>query len=777
MKRFLILLLFISWPALHVLPLDGEITIRVDTIIGNACNSGNEAAIHITVEGGTSPYTYSWTGPGEYISDQEDIENLIEGQYLLTVTDQNDSTTLWDTIILDPIPISTIYETSYFGSGFQVKCKGDSTGWIEIDTVQGNGPDSLYAYAWEGPGGFLSNDRTIDSLLAGDYYVTVTDTLGCKDTLTITLMEPEALSYDIEGLKDVQCHGPGEGYLKIAAEGGHGSYSYQWSGALTSDSDSLGDLVLGKYFFEITDIVGCVIFDSLTLSESDLVVISVDSLLQNPCLGLQQAALYLSASGGEIPYQYHWSGPNNYTSQLEDIENLHEGFYSLSLEDARGCIYSMDTAIVDKDPISVSYTVSQYDDFNTLCHGDSTGSIHVDTVAGNGLDWKNFTYIWTGPDGYKAYEYQIHAVPAGNYHLNVFDSVNCRSDITISLVAPPPILINYDSVINNPCIEDNNGAFYINVSGGDAPYTFQWAGPDAFTSTEQNILGLPKGHYSVTARDSKGCSVITDSTLILVDEISLTVETSVFGDYSVLCNGSRDGFIKIKSITGYVDISDFYFYTTGPYGFTSPFRFMTNLGAGLYHLSVSDSLGCTSEQDVILTEPPRISTGPISGSETFIEDTNYIYTLQDSSSGSTYTWTVEGGEIWSGQGSPSIAVEWRTTDSGSINVLETDENGCTGDPVIMETEFYADIDTTTSNPAMHSENFRVYPVPAGRILHIAGLENLNGSIEMYSLTGTLVLKEILQEQVDITHLDPGVYYLLARDQRGRVLETSRIIKY
>ena len=775
MKRIFTLFLFISF--LPLFPVAGEIIITVDTVIENKCRGGNEAGIHISVTGGTAPYTFQWNGPVGWSGTTEDITGLIEGEYILTVTDQLDSTAAWDTLLTDPNPNATFTDYSRYGQ-YEIKCHGDSSGFIEVIFATGNGPDTLFTYAWEGPEGYTSAERNIDSLVAGDYFLTVADTLGCMDTMTISLEQPEALVYEIVGLKDVECYGPAQGYLKLEVEGGQGDYTCQWTGAVTAGADSIGGLVPGKYYFEITDSVGCIVSDSLTLSESDIVVISIDSIRQNPCLGQQVGAVYTTSNGGVAPYRYSWTGPNAYTSQLEDIENLREGFYSLELEDARGCIYSADTVLVDDDPISLTYSLSHFGDYNTLCHGDSTGSIHVDTVMGNGLDWKNFTYIWTGPGGYKAYEYQINGVPSGNYHLNVFDSLNCRSDLTITLADPPPLLIRYDSVVNNPCLDNDDGGIYISISGGDSPYAYRWTGPGDFSSNEQDITDLPKGRYSVLVVDSNACSAAGDTTLILVDEISLTIEVSSFGDFNTLCNGSHDAYIKIKSVTGYGDADNYYFYTTGPDGFSSPFRFMTRLGAGDYHITVTDSSGCMGEDDITLTEPPGIQTGAIAGSETFIEDTNYVYIVQDSSAGSTYSWTLQGGYIWgaSGQDSTGIEVEWYF-ENGRLTVLETDLNGCEGDTVSFETERHTVVDTSsTSVPAVSSSDIRIYPVPAGRTLSIEGLENIDGSVALYSLTGTLVLKEKLQGQLDMGTLDAGIYYLLIRERGGAMLVTRRIIK-
>jgi hypothetical protein len=312
---------------------------------------------------------------------------------------------------------------------------------------------------------------------------------------------------------------------------------------------------------------------------------------------------------------------------------------------------------------------------------------------------------------------------------------------------------------------------------GYSPYTCNWTGPDGFSSTEEDITGLSKGRYVLMVSDSNGCSAAADSTLIQVDAISMTVEISEIGDFNVLCNGSSDGTIKIKSVTGYGDINDFYFHTTGPDGFSSPFRIMTGLRAGQYHLSVTDSLGCIGESDVTLTEPPRLITGQITGDTAYVEDTNYVYSLQDTSAGNTYNWWIQGGEIWSGQGTASIEVEWRSTQEGRLTVLETDENGCKGDTVSFDTEYYTLPDTTTGLSGLNGKSFRFFPNPADNILNIRGLEQVNGTIELYSLTGALVLKEQMQNRVNIAHLDAGVYYMLARNQNGQVLVTHRIIKH
>ncbi len=651
-----------------------------------------------------------------------------------------------------------------------ISCYGAGDGTATVNISGGTGP---YEILWNDDS--FTTESTVTGLSAERWYrVAVTDALDSIALDSVMLSQPDEILYELGGLKLIECYGPSEGYLKISSSGGTGPHSYAWSGAVTSDSDSIHDLITGKYYFLITDSIGCTLNDSLTLNEADKVEITIDSVFMNPCLGLQIGEIYTTASGGAVPYEYAWTGPSGFSSTLQDITGLKEGMYHLDLTDARGCTYGRDTSIVDGDPISVSHSVSVYRGYNLVCYGDSSGSIRIDTVAGNGLDWKNYTYIWTGPGGFKAYENEINNLVAGNYYLNVFDSVNCRSDISITLTQPPAIAIRYDSIVTNPCIDDQNSAIYISPLNGVEPFSYSWTGPDDYTSSQQNILNLPKGRYAVSITDEDDCNSVSDTNLIQVDNIEMILSISHFGDYNVSCYGSDDGFIKIQSVPGYSDISDFTFYTTGPDGFTSPFRFMTTgVKAGLYHITIADPLGCSGEQDTVLTEPPMVQTAVISGAVEFVHDSNYVYTVEDESDSSLYTWSVEGGEIWSGQGSKSVEIEWRSTGPGKVKVIEMDENGCPGDTVYLLTSYYTE---PVFVPDPFAKEIRIFPNPVADKLYIMGLENTRGSVEFYSLLGKMVLSQDLAEELNLELLNRGVYYMRIIDPDREGILTRKIIK-
>ena len=54
----------------------------------------------------------------------------------------------------------------------------------------------------------------------------------------------------------------------------------------------------------------------------------------------------MTVSGGTPPYSYSWTGPNGFTSNVEDPSNLESGDYTVTITDANGCTFERD-AFVD----------------------------------------------------------------------------------------------------------------------------------------------------------------------------------------------------------------------------------------------------------------------------------------------------------------------------------------------------------------------------------------------------------------------------------------------
>ena len=124
--------------------------------------------------GGTAPYVFSWAAG---LGNTSSINNLIAGNYLITVTDANGCTATSSATITQPTPINvnTLMQP--------VSCHNGANGMI---TASASGGTPAYAYNWFPSGG--SNPQA-GGLITGNYSVTVTDINGCTTSQTTLVTE------------------------------------------------------------------------------------------------------------------------------------------------------------------------------------------------------------------------------------------------------------------------------------------------------------------------------------------------------------------------------------------------------------------------------------------------------------------------------------------------------------------------------------------------------------------------------------------------------------
>ncbi|MBD3636564.1 MAG: HYR domain-containing protein [Crocinitomicaceae bacterium] len=153
-----------------------------ETITHISCWGETDGEISVMVNGGTFPYSYSWSTPlGAGVSAQ----NLPAGTYAVNVTDNRGCTLEESYTIIEPDSITIDAELSLYSSGYNISVEGGSDGWIELFVSGGNSP---YNYSWDIGG----STEFVSGLPAGTYSVIVTDDNGCTQEGTYILEEPLA---------------------------------------------------------------------------------------------------------------------------------------------------------------------------------------------------------------------------------------------------------------------------------------------------------------------------------------------------------------------------------------------------------------------------------------------------------------------------------------------------------------------------------------------------------------------------------------------------------
>jgi len=176
-----------------------------------SCNGGNNGSAIVTPASGTMPYSYTWSPSGGNLAT---ATHLSSGNYTVIVSDVNSCTITASISVAQPASI--LLSTS----STSITCHGFSTGTATVIAIDGTSP---YTYSWFPSGG---TNPTTTNLAAGNYTVLVTDNNLCKDSITLSINEPTALTA-IATSTATTCSSA-NGMASVTANGGTPNYTYTW---------------------------------------------------------------------------------------------------------------------------------------------------------------------------------------------------------------------------------------------------------------------------------------------------------------------------------------------------------------------------------------------------------------------------------------------------------------------------------------------------------------------------------------------------------------------
>jgi hypothetical protein len=282
------------------------------------------------------------------------------------------------------------------------------------------------------------------------------------------------------------------------------------------------------------------------------------------------------------------------------VSSLPAGIYTLTVTDA--CFTISDTALITQ-PTSVTLTSSQT---NLLCNGAGTGTVNL-TVSGG---TPNYTYSWTGPNSYTSNSEDIINLAAGSYTVIVNDANGttngCTATTSVTITEPSAVSLSATQT-NVSCNGTNTGSVNLTSTEGTSPYTFSWAGPNGYTSSNEDISALAAGTYTVVVNDANGstygCTATTSITITQPDALTSAINTST----NVTCNGMSNGSATV-TVNGGTTPYSYSWNTTSEQPTATP----SGLAAGTYTVSVTDAQGCSSTTSVTITEPIAVTVSATS---------------------------------------------------------------------------------------------------------------------------------------------------------------------
>ncbi len=587
------------------------------TTTDTSCGLNNGSALADT-SNGTGTYSYLWSNGSTSAS----ITGLSAGTYSITVTDSQGCQDVGSVSIgASSEPLVNLDKTD-------TSC-GENNGSAAANATSGTGG---YTYLWSNG----ATTSSLSNLTAGTYTVTVTDTAGCTDTDSVTINDSTNPIVVVDKT-DTSC-GEDNGSASAMATSGTGGYTYLWNtGATTSSIDNLSS---GAYSVTVTDSAGCTAGFNITVNDSTNPVVTVNG--ENTSCGENNGSASATTVGGTGGYTYLWS--TGATTSL--IDNLSAGTYIVTVSDTDGC--SDTSSVTIEDSTNPEVSISKTD---TSC-GENNGEAIANVTGGTG----GYVYLWSNG----ASTVSIDNLSSGTYTVTVTDTAGCEdiSTVTIDSSTNPMVSIN---LTNTSCGLDNGSAIAV-ASNGSGSYSYLWSNG----VTSSSISDLSSGSYTVTLTDSEGCQ---DVATVSIEESTNPVASAIGMDTSC---GMEDGTATGNATSG--SGGYLYSWSNGSTGKT-----ISNLAAGNYTVTVTDSSGCTDTAAVVI----GTSTSPmaaISATDTTCGEDNGSATASATSGSGGYSYAWSNGEnmatisnLSPGTYTVTITDSESCTDVETIDILDSPE--------------------------------------------------------------------------------------------------------
>ncbi len=547
---------------------------------------------------------------------------------------------------------STIVGAKATGGG--MICKGDG---VNLG-VAASGGSSALSYRWT-PSTGLSSSRIASPIASPEstttYYVIVGDgECSAFDSVKVVVLTPPRAN---AGADLAICRGDSV-QIGGAATGGTPPYTYAWTPSTGLSSATAARPVARpvnttQYVVTTTDSNGCKGRDTMVLTVYTLPAPQAGTD-RSICRG-DTTRIGGAATGGAPPYTYAWSPTTGIASTNTAVTAAAPDStttYVLRAVDAHGCV-GRDTVKVTVNPLPRASTNAMSD--ITICAGDS--AVVGGPAQGGTPPYK---YVWapaTGLSSATAAAPTARPAATTTYRCTITDSNGCTDHAQLTVfVRPAPTVHVTASPLGSVCEGDS-----VTLTADAGFSSYKW---NTGASTRAITVG-EAGAYTVTVTNAAGCKATSAPDTVRVTArpgapaITASGPTAFCAGGSVTLYAGGGAYRSVRWSTGETTTS------------------IVVALAGTYSVTGTDGNGCTSlPASITIAVTPRPAP-VITGPDTVCARSTVPYATE-AHTGSAYAWSVTGGAIASGQGTPAITVAWGAAGTGTVDVTETSSATCTG---------------------------------------------------------------------------------------------------
>lgn len=487
------------------------------------CHNTTNASVQFVPSGQQGLVTYSLNGGNNLAVGN--YNNLPAGNHVITITDSEGCQIVEEFTIVAPLQVTLAASLTS-----PITCNGAANGVI---SGSGNGGTGDLTFSLSNQMTDPVNELLFENLTPGSYTIYAVDANGCAgQSSAISVVQPLNLNVGITGQVAADCANTADGVIVALASGGAGGTQFSIDN-INFQASNIFNVMPGMYTVYVVDQNGCTGQSNSQANIGGPAPITLSSTVTPPsCAGDENGTLMGSAAGGNGGFNYTVDGGE--MSNMLALDSLMAGTYVVVVTDMDGCTDTFEVEIIEPEMIELSGTAS-----DILCNGEENGSIEVIGAGGTA------PYTFTVNDEDQGVNNVFNDLASGDYTIAVIDVNGCTTSSDFEISEPTALSIDGSSTE-----ESETGAgdatVSVTVSGGTAPYSYDWTGPNGFTSDDQNLSGVSAGAYDVTVTDANGCE-ITFSTDVVVSITELGAGIA----YSIYPNPSNGVFfLDIEGLNG-----------------------------------------------------------------------------------------------------------------------------------------------------------------------------------------------------------------------------------
>ncbi|MEW6773203.1 MAG: gliding motility-associated C-terminal domain-containing protein [Bacteroidota bacterium] len=294
----------------------------VQAVVNNSvsCYGGNDGSASVSVSGGTSPYSCTWTPTG---ASNFTVNNLTAGNYTIMVSDINNCVKTTTLNIIQPSSISVISNTPNACSG--------NVAVVNVTVTGGNGN---YSYTWQPSGMSSSGSYTTGNLTAAAQVTILVSENNCPPVVKVINIAVSP-SLSASGMLVTVCDKASVNiYPQITSPGNGGPYSYLWlnNGSTSTVLTVTGSIANPVQTFTVKISDGCTNPDAVAVCTVQVLPYSSPSLsvTATPLNGCEPLLVNYTASSNDTSVHYTWNFGNGVISTQNPVSVTYtsSGVYS-----------------------------------------------------------------------------------------------------------------------------------------------------------------------------------------------------------------------------------------------------------------------------------------------------------------------------------------------------------------------------------------------------------------------------------------------------------------